>query len=372
MTLSGSDVVIIGGGLAGISAAYYLGLAGVHSTVIERDSVGSHASGFAFGELTPLGGAGIPGPLFPLAMEAMRLHRELAKTLPRETGVETDFKARASFALAFTPEEVEAAQRRLEWQQEQQGFKVEWLDIDEARRIEPRISDAALGAVYTEGNAEVEPYKLVLAMAQAAEKLGAKIRHGSITGIKRERGRVRAVALASGEIPCGAAVIAMGPWSGQASRWLGVDIQIKPLKGQILRLQAPGAPFENSIFWASNYAASKSDGLLWAGTTEEEAGFDERPTSEARDQIMASLLKMLPSLADAKLVQHTACLRPLAPDWLPVLGKIPGWDGLYIATGAGRKGILLCPAMGRVTADLIARGETDIPIDAFRVDRFEK
>ena len=162
----------------------------------------------------------------------------------------------------------------------------------------------------------------------------------------------------------------MGPWSGQASPWLGIPIKIRPLKGQILRLRAPGPPLQFSLGWGGNYATTKPDGLLWAGTTEEEAGFDEIPTSGARNQIMAALLKMAPSLAEARLVRQTACLRPISADKALMLGEMPGWNGTFMATGAGRSGIVLGPALGRITADLITTGKTDIPITSFDPKRF--
>ena len=172
------------------------------------------------------------------------------------------------------------------------------------------------------------------------------------------------------EIACDNVVLAMGPWSGEASSWLNMPVPVTPLKGQILRLQAPGAPFACSLNWSGNYAASKPDGLLWTGTTEEEAGFDDTPTTKARDQIMASLLKMVPSMAEARLAQHTACLRPLSSDGLLLLGKAAALEGVYLATGAGRQGIMLGPAMARVTVDLITKGTTDLPIEDFDPARF--
>ena len=161
-----------------------------------------------------------------------------------------------------------------------------------------------------------------------------------------------------------------GPWSAEASSWASLDIPIRPLKGQILRLRAPGAPFDCSVGWAGNYANTKMDGLLWTGTTEEEAGFDENPTAAGRDQIMASLLKMIPSLLDAELVQHTACLRPLSVDGIPILGAVPGMEGAYVATGAGRKGILLGPGMAKALTDLIVKGAAEITIEPFSPARF--
>ena len=162
----------------------------------------------------------------------------------------------------------------------------------------------------------------------------------------------------------------MGPWSGEASSWLKTSIRVSPLKGQILRLLAPGPPLNCSVDWAGNYATTKPDGLLWTGTTEEHVGFDEAPNPQGLDSIMGSLLKMIPSLGQAQVVRQTACLRPLAADGKPLLGPIPDWEGAYMSTGAGRSGILLGPAMGRIIADLITRGESDIPTESFSPGRF--
>ena len=175
----------------------------------------------------------------------------------------------------------------------------------------------------------------------------------------------------SGEISCDTVVVAMGPWCGETSSWLGIRVEVSPLKGQIIRLRAPGPPVQ-SVNWSGNYATTKPDGLLWAGTTEEEVGFDENPTPEARDKVTSALLKMLPSLVDAQLAQQTACLRPRAADDLLLLGAVPGWEGVYMTTGGGRSGVLLGPAMGRITADLITTGSSNIPIEGLEPGRFSK
>jgi glycine oxidase len=145
---------------------------------------------------------------------------------------------------------------------------------------------------------------------------------------------------------------------------------VRPLKGQILRLRAPGPPLEYSAGWAKHYATTKTDELLWTGATEEDAGFDETPTTDGRDRIITSLLKMLPSMSEATLAQHTACLRPVTVDGMLLLGQVPGWEGVYIATGAGRKGILLGPAMARLVTELITHGRTSLSLDAFDPSRF--
>ena len=130
------------------------------------------------------------------------------------------------------------------------------------------------------------------------------------------------------------------------------SLPIAPLKGQIIRLRAPGPPILVSLSWGADYATTKQDGLVWTGSTEERVGFDDRPTPEGRDTVLESVLQVLPYLEDAELVQQTACLRPIAPDGLPILGALPGAEGAVVATGAGRNGIQLGPAMGRSAADL--------------------
>ena len=365
-----ADVVIVGGGIAGMTTAYYLAKAGVPSVVVERDAIGSHASGFAYGGLSPVSGFGIPGPLAEIAQDGMRLHRELSKALLDETGIDVDFRMRASLALALTEADVRRLQAALPWQRKQPGYTVRWLDVAGARQLEPRISDETIGATLTEGGGAVEPYRLVLALTRAAERLGVTVRHGRAVGLRRDGGRVTGVVLEREVLSCATAVLALGPWSAEASEWIGVPIDVRPLKGQIIRLQAPGPPIACSVGWGHNYATTKTDGLLWAGTTEEDAGFDEESTVAARDEIGAALVRMLPAMADAQVAQQTACLRPVASDGLLVLGGAPGLDGAYVATGGARKGILHGPAMGHAIADLVLGRATRIALDAFAPGRF--
>jgi glycine oxidase len=298
------------------------------------------------------------------------LHRELSAGLLEETGIDVDFRVRPSLALALTEADVRRLQAAMRWQQQQPGYAVRWIESGEARRVEPRISDETLGATLTQGGGAVEPYRLVLALTRAAEGLGVTVRHGRAIGLRRDGGRVTGVALEREVLSCGTAVLALGPWSAEASDWIGVPIEVRPLKGQILRLQAPGPPVDCSVGWGHSYATTKTDGLLWAGTTEEEAGFDEESTVAARDEIGAALVRMLPAMADAQVAQQTACLRPVASDGLLVLGGVPGFDGVYVATGGARKGILYGPAMGHALADLVVGRNTRIALDAFAPGRF--
>ena len=323
--------------------------------------MGSHASGFAFGGLGPLEGAGIPDHILDFSVWCFERHKTIYEELREETGIDTQFHLRDRLNLAFTEEEAGQQQRAITWQSQLPGYRVEWLQPQEAVKAEPRTNPNCIGASYAQGTGAVEAYRYNLAVAQAAEKHGATILQRRVTGLLSEEGKARGVKLETGEMAAGTVVLAGGPWTGSMSGWCGLEIPVRPLKGQIIRLQLSENPMRASLNYAGSYAASKPDGLIWAGTTEEDTGFDEEITTAARDKVMGDLLKMAPSLAEAELVQQTACLRPLSADGMPIVGDIQGWDNLYIVTGGGRKGILWSTGMAQGLADLILNGKSNVP-----------
>ena len=377
MSSYSADVVIVGGGLVGAATAYFLAGEGVECLVVERDGIASHASGFSYAALGTFDEAGMDGAHFDVASLGMRLHHELAESLLDETGVNVEFRERPSLSLAFDEDEVVAAQSpegaerdRRSWEVDVQGYTVQWLTTEEALQVEPRINPTVLGAVYTEGTCDVNAQRLTLALAMGAEQRGARVMRGTVTGLSREGDRVRGVTLDEGEIACDRVVVATGPWSEAATEWLGVPIRMQPWKGQILRLRLPGPPIRTSVGGGDHFASTKPDGLTWVGPTFEDAGIDETTTDWARDEIMAGVTKNVPSLAEGEVVVHTACVRPLSADRKLVLGEVPGTEGAYAATGGGRLGLMLGPAMARLTADLIAKGATAVPLDEFDPGRF--
>ena len=355
------DVVVVGGGIIGCLTAYLLAKGGLKVTLLEADAVGSHASGFAFGEMGAIDGAGLPDPLLEFSLWSLRRHEPLAKELLEVSGVDNQFQVRGRLKLAFNDEEARTYKKDLEWQSKVTELGVEWLDSQEVVKVEPQANPGCLGAVYLQRAGAVEPYRYTLAAAQAAEKLGVETLLRRATGLVAQGDRCLGVSFENGSIQAGIVVLAMGPWTQQAASWHRVNIPITPLKGQILRLQHSTQRIRTSLHYSGSYVASKPDGLIWAGTTEEEVGFDEETTSQARDKIMGDLLKMAPILIGAELVQQTACLRPLSGDGLPIVGKVPGWDNLYVGTGAGRKGILWSTGMCHGLADLILAGRTEVP-----------
>ena len=364
-------MIIVGGGIAGCLTAFLLAKEGVKVTVIEADSVGSHASGFAFGEMGDLEGAGIPDPLLEFSLWCSRSHATLADELREASGVDHRLDRVNRLTLAFDEAAVNTLQANLEWQRRVEQYDPRWLTGSEVAGIEPRINPECLGGMYVEGAGAVEPYRYTLAAAQAAERLGVQILMRRVTGLLTGGSRCTGVTFPGGRLEAGAVVLAMGPWIAEAGGWCGMDIPVTPLKGQMLRLKHPGEPLRASLHYGHSYAAGKPDGLIWAGTTEERAGFDETPTVEARDGIMAELVHIAPFLADAELVHQTACLRPWSDDGMPIVGQLPGWDNLYAVTGGGRKGILWSAGMCSGMTGLILHGRSTVPgLERLDITRF--
>ena len=365
------DVVVVGGGIVGCATAYFLAKEGINVTIVERGALGDCASGYSAGLLNPLDGHGIPGPLEPLAQESFRMHLHLAEEIKAETGVDPQSRILSCIWVAFNDTEAEEFMPLYQIAQRLEGFPARWLDGPALKALEPRISPQVISAMSVEGMGQVDSYHYTLALAQAAERHGAVIRHDTVRKLRQSSGGVSEVLLAGEELTCKKVVLAMGPWSGQVENWLGVRVPISPLKGQILRLALQGPPLRYAFYRSGGgYVSSKPDGLIWAGTTEERVGFDDRPTPEGRESILKGAMEILPCLSEARLALQTACLRPVSEDGLPIIGEVPGWNGVFMATGAGRKGILLAPAMAKATAELVTAGHTNLPVEPFSLGRF--
>ena len=365
-----SEMVIVGGGVAGCSVAYYLALAGVKATIIEREGIGSQASGFSAGGLNPLQGTGIPGPLGAIAMESYRMHRDLWPVLKDDTGIDYEWRIITLVKAAFDEGDLPDLQETVDLFNAVDGFEAGFLEREELLRLEPRVAPDVISGVHARGNASLDSYKYSLALARAAENLGVTVRPGTVSGLERANGRITGVIVGDGVIHCDGVVLAMGPWSRKAEPWLDLYIPVDPLKGEILRVELPSGPLAHDLAGGGGSLYPKPDGLVWCGATEDWLGYDREPSEAARQRILNGAVRLIPDLAQARLVKHTACLRPVTPDWLPIIGRAPGWVNAYLATGAGKKGVLLSPAMGKAVADLITQGKTQVPIAGFDPHRF--
>ena len=329
------DVVIVGGGAAGCAVSYYLAKAGVKSTIIERDGIAATPPGTP-PAASPAGGRGHPGPLGPLAIKSYRMHAEIAPELADISGVDFGYKVISSVRVVFDESEMADMQTTHDtFESADDDFSAEWLDAAQLREIEPRISDDAIRALDTRGNAILSSQRYTLGPREVRRDYGREGSIGDRCGCQDER-RTRDIgADRLRRDSCDAVVFATGPWSGEVEEWLGVHVPIEPFKGEILRMKLDGPPLDRDFHSADVDLNHREDGQIWVGATEERVGFDRNPSEKARVESLRTAVNLMPALKDAELVLHTACLRPLSPDWMPIVGKAPGWDNAYLGHRRG-------------------------------------
>ena len=261
MTTNGTaDVVVVGGGVMGCSTAYFLAADhGIRSVIVERDAVASGASGGAAGELGAVGRHRYSIEYTRFLLDAIRMHTEIAETLVAESGVDYLFSDIPILRPALDEEEARDLQAQMGWQREI-GIDVEWLDETQVRSLGTWLTEEALGAAYTTEK-QLEAYPFAIALAQACEKRGVSIRTAEVNGVLRDGDHACGVTLASGErIEAGAVLVANGPWSQHTSEWLGMEVPVVPLRGQIVHLAPPdGVPMPtHSIFHETGYVLPKA------------------------------------------------------------------------------------------------------------------
>jgi glycine oxidase len=253
-----ADVVIVGAGSIGCAAAYFLSREGVKVAVVEKDSIGEHASGTATGILSPLVmDETKTESLLPLTFKSLEMHEALSMELKETTGIDCYFRKTSQFILACSKQEADDFKSLAKLNQDK-GIRASWLNKQSVINIESRLSQESKGAVYCEDGANIESYRYVLALAQAAEKMGAEIHNGNVVELRKTGGKVTGVKTSSHEIISQSTVLAMGPWAGVASSWLGFPIPVGPERGQIVKLRASNPPLASTIFSGTHYVTYKA------------------------------------------------------------------------------------------------------------------
>lgn len=366
------DIAIIGGGAAGCSTAYFLAKSGVKVALIEKDGIASQASGFSAGVLNPLEGAGIPGPLAPLALQSFLIHKKLWGELEEESKIEFHAKDQSMIRVAYEESDMPELRKALKAFNAAEGFAAELLSPTELNRLVPRLTPKLVGGLQTFGAATLDSYSYTIALWKIAERHGAIMINDTVTNILTSSDKVTSVRLAKSEIYCDTVVIALGPWSRIVEKWLATPIPVRPLKGEILRTR-PTRKYDPLTYDISSLEITlyqRWDDLVWIGATEEECGFNKEPNKIARRNLLRGAAELLPDMHGATVVKHTACLRPITIDGLPLIGRLHPWKNAYIATGAGKKGILISPGIGKATSDLILRDKTELAISNMTPTRF--
>jgi len=333
------DVIIVGGGIIGLSLAIALRKRGAAVLVVERGEPGREASHAAGGMLVdcPLE---TPPVLQPLATASARMYPEFAHELEVESGLKVDLRDRGTI-LFLAPVH---AQRNAK-------FVATHSLRAPLDQIEPALAALENSALYLQERS-VDPRALSAAAWKTAKNRGVDFSSGDpATTLNLSDGHVAGVTTAKTSFPAPKVVNCAGAWSGQLKS--PHPIPTRPVKGQMLCLAMPERELLRLVIRTPEaYLIPRSDGRLLVGATVEEAGFDKRTDPATIQRLHRAAVKMVPKLADAKILEDWAGLRPGTPDALPILGATPT-PGYFVATGHFRDGILLAPITAHVMADVI-------------------
>lgn len=362
------DVIIVGGGAIGCALAYYLAGGGAQVTVLERGRAGSGASSAAAGMLAPLAEATERGPFQSLCLSSLALFPVLAAELEATTGIGIELDRCGILRVATTVDG--AAALRQVAAQAPEAFRV--LEADELRKLEPVLTPLATMALLSSQEAQVSAPRFTQALASAAAQRGAVLREGEpAVGLLRQGARVTGVVTRKDKLQAAHVVLASGAWTGGlATELLGRALPVMPRKGQIVAVQAPRPGLRHIAFAEGGYLTPKSDGAILIGATDEDAGFDTANTVEGVRGLLGFAKRAMPALAEAPIRGMWAGLRPGSGDGHPILGPLPGADGLWVASGHYRNGILLAPVTGKVMAEWMLQGKPSTSLEAFSPGRF--
>jgi sarcosine oxidase subunit beta len=286
-----------------------------------------------------------------------------------------------------TQEELEAMRLFVD-EQKEAGLPVELLDTKEARDLEPALSERVLACTYSPLDGQVNPIALTLAFLKGAKSNGAKIcSFTAVTGLRRENRRVVAVETSRGDVATRTVVNAAGVLAPDIGRMIGVEIPIRPRRGQLLVTEAVAPLLSRGILSAKYLAAkynpavaepgelgisieqTRTGGFL-LGSTREFVGFDRRTTGDALKRIALQTSRILPVLRGLRIIRSFAGLRPSTPDGLPILGPVPDAQGLFMAAGHEGDGIALSPITGLILAQWILDGSPGTDASSFAPERF--
>ena len=348
------DVIVVGGGIIGLSTAWQLQRDGAEVVVVDP-APGTGASHAAAGMLAPIHEAYWgESHILRLNLAASQAWPAFADALGADV---VDYRRNGMLMAAYDADD-KALLDNLGDLHEQEGLPVERLRSRECRSREPLLAPGVRGGVYSPLDHQVNPRRVVAELLDRVPAIPVSATEVTRNRVMVDDGR---------ELACHQVVVAAGAWTG---RLLGLPI--RPIKGQILRLSGPEGmlqmPVRGMVRGKSVYAVPRSDGEIVVGATQEEQGFDTRVTAGGVYELLRDVLALLPGLSEVDLVETWAGLRPGAPDNAPIIGV--GEDGIVYAAGHYRNGILTAPITATAVAAVVQGRKPPVDLSPFSPGRF--
>lgn len=357
-------VIVVGGGVIGSSIAFHLQKSRAQVVLLERGAIGGEASSAAAGMLISPIEDDADRRFDELRKASLAMYPMLLREVQRLSGIDVEYAKPGMIRAARTPE---LARKLKSLARRREG--IEWVEGDALHKLEPALDPSLLGAAWCEGDADLNPGLLTKAIAGAAKKLGTTVRTQTMLTGFLGRGRfVEGVSTNFGDVHGDAVILAAGPWTGLLSQRLGLRLATPPIRGQMLAYRSTAV--RHAIWGEDGYLVPKPRGLIFAGATVEDVGFRKGTTERALAGLRRMAAGLVPTLARAKVAQSWSGLRPGSPDGMPIVGRFPGRENVYLATGHFRNGVLLAPITGSLVSEMMLTGRADRRLRPYSPGRF--
>ncbi|WP_335869096.1 glycine oxidase ThiO [Bacillus sp. 2205SS5-2] len=353
------DAIIVGGGVIGTSIAYNLSKRGRKVLLLERNQIASRASKAAAGMLGAQTEIKRDGPFFQLAKQSRVQFPSLAHELKEVSGIDIEFFRNGMIKVARTEDEALHLKELVRHHQEM-GEQAEWMTASVLSRTESALSNVLKGGMSIEQDGNVSSLQLTKAFAHSAQLLGTEIKeYTEVNHLILGQNKVNGVSTTGGSYFSEEVIIAGGAWSQTLLDSVGIDLQSFPVKGECFSVKTKRQLIAHTIFTEDCYIVPKTGNRLLIGATEHAHSFDETVSLDGISSLISRATKLLPGLSDTIWEKAWAGIRPQTARGIPQVGRCKDWEGLIIATGHYRNGVLLAPITGVMVADLLEGIETD-------------
>jgi sarcosine oxidase, subunit beta len=369
MTDQKADVVIIGAGSTGLSAAYELAKAGMDVVVVDKRFLAMEAAGRNPGGIRQIGRDLDELPLIVGAMQRWR-------NLPEELGCDLELTQDGYFWVAMSEKDLEM-ERVLAKRDAKFGIKEYVLDRHQVEELAPVISDIVIGGLYSPTDLIANPFHVARGYYINAKRLGARFMFDTeVTALRMENNSVRGVITNKGNISSNVVINAAGPWSDNIARMAGIDIPLSPCPNQFILTEPVPAIMPPFLLISSIGVCRQSkDGHVFIGNTNAPGGiggFSKATNYGEMTRTVANILKIVPAFSKLNILRTWVGTIDFSPDDNFIFGYVDEVEGFILASGFSGHGFALTPILGQLLCELIVQGKTSLPVEAFRLDRFKQ
>lgn len=351
-------IAVIGAGITGAFTAYLLARSGHSVVLLDAETAPYRGTSCNPGGINPLHGPGMPGPMAEFYLSSHALHAQYLDDVVRHSGIDYGFRVIERLFLAFTPQEKQELLTMQDAYNCQDNFRATWQTAEELASLEPRIGTQALGGLLTHGNIVVDSELYCQALKTAAIKLGCRYIREDVRDFIVSGNQITQLVTANEKIECEAAVLAAGYLTDHLSERLGIQLPVKPVKGEMLVIRVNDKPFTFDITRGLAGLYQSQENLYWLGGTRSDPGGQPGISEQGRAEILQKCAAMLPDIGRYEIVAHKAGYRPESADKLPVVGRLGSYENLFVGTGGGSKGILLSAGIGAALVSLLDGGDS--------------